>query len=246
MSEKELTEKYYSDYDSFSEYRSQLIEGEGKVSEGLDKAVLAIASAGLGLTFTLFDKLYVKGNTESVIFAQASWGFLVLSVFFVLASLLISGHLYYSNRKEVDKILKNRADIIVSLQNGGDEHPEAIVFAEKKSFDFSARFSHYSGAITLFLGIASFGIFVYKNTAVENELMKQKPAAKCVYVVQDSVDISLLSTLVEQKINKKESVKNENSNSSEITRAPRNTETCSSTATTTAIKTSSEKVVKLP
>ncbi|MBW3528662.1 hypothetical protein KO533_19130 [Shewanella sp. NKUCC05_KAH] len=174
MSESSRVEQLNSEIESYLNYRNQLVEGETKVSEGLDKAVLAISSAGLGLTFTLFDKLYIKGNVDSLIFAKSSWLFFVISVFFVLSSLLFSGHLYYRNRELSDSIIQNRMSIISALQNRisiisaiqneDDDVPEEEVFSENKKLVLIARLSHYFGAIALFLAIAMFGLFVFHNT----------------------------------------------------------------------------------
>ncbi|EPE5851727.1 hypothetical protein ACTHEH_004190, partial [Vibrio vulnificus] len=164
MSESSRIEQLNSEIESYLNYRSQLVEGETKVSEGLDKAVLAISSAGLGLTFTLFDKLYIEGNVDSLIFAKSSWLLFVVSVFFVLSSLLFSGHLYYRNRELSDSIIQNRISIISAIQNEDEEVPEEAVFSESKKLVIVARLSHYFGAIALFLAIASFGLFVFHNT----------------------------------------------------------------------------------
>tara|TARA_R110002050_G_scaffold151812_3_gene279013 strand:- start:322 stop:894 length:573 start_codon:yes stop_codon:yes gene_type:complete len=164
MSENSRIEQFNSEIESYLKYRNQLVEGEIKVSEGLDKAVLAISSAGLGLTFTLFEKLYIKGNVDSLIFTKSSWFFFVISVFFVLSSLLFSGHLYYRNRKLSDIIIENRFTIISAIQNKDEDLPEEEQFSENRALVRIARISHYLGAIALFLAIALFGLFVLKNT----------------------------------------------------------------------------------
>ncbi|PKF78722.1 hypothetical protein CW749_16785 [Vibrio sp. vnigr-6D03] len=168
MSESSRVEQLSSEIESYLNYRSQLVEGETKVSEGLDKAVLAISSAGLGLTFTLFDKLYIEGNVDSLIYAKSSWVFFVISVFFVLSSLLLSGYLYYRNRELSDSIIQNRISIRSAIQNEDDEVPEEEAFSENKILVFVARLSHYFGAIALFFAIALFGLFVSHNTDFQN------------------------------------------------------------------------------
>lgn len=163
MSNNDLLEQCNSDYETFSEYRTQLLEGEQKVSEGLDKAVLAISSAALGLTFTLFKTFYISGSESSLTYIKYSWLFLGISMSCVIISLLLSGHLYFQNRKQTDKILANRAAVIACIQDQSESQPEVEDFQERSLFQNIIRIVHYSGAIALIIGVLLFGLFVNEN-----------------------------------------------------------------------------------
>lgn len=65
------------EYEHYSEYRKELVEGEQKVSEGLDRSVLAVSTIALGLTTVLFKAIVNLENINNIVFLKLSWFFLV-------------------------------------------------------------------------------------------------------------------------------------------------------------------------
>lgn len=163
MTDQHIIDQCSADYDSYCTYRADLVSGEQKVSDGLDKAVLTISSAALGLIFTIFDRLYTGSDVTSLANFRWSWVLLCGSVLFVLLSLLLSGHLYHRNLIQVDRILSNRAEIIDALLNSTHAAPNKQTFESSRFTDSFVRISHYAGSVFLFLGLLNFGIFVDKN-----------------------------------------------------------------------------------
>jgi len=152
-----------SDYQSFSEYRKFLLEGEQKVSEGLDKAILTISSAAIGFTFLVIKELYKIGNVQYYIYLQLSWLILGASLLAVLLSLLLSGHLYHLGIKQVDKLLNNRVTILKSIIERKPELEPKTDFIHEVIISKIARFFHYSSALFLVIGILFFGFFINSN-----------------------------------------------------------------------------------
>lgn len=160
MSTKE--EKYFTEYDHFREYRDQLIDGEQKVSEGLDKAILGISSAALGLTFALVKSLIDTNFLMSLYLLKWGWLFLGLSMFSVLISLSFSGLIYYLNRLKCDKIMENRSNIIQALRDS-ENLPEVIEFKDAARLKLFNLMFHYLSPIFLMLGVLLIGIFLNLN-----------------------------------------------------------------------------------
>ncbi|MCG9628087.1 hypothetical protein L1D34_25000 [Vibrio mediterranei] len=170
MSSSQKYKELEAEYDHYSEYRASLIEGEQKVSEGLDKAVLTITSAALGLTFTLYKMFGFSPTGNTVTYLQSSWVFLSLSLFFVLSSLLLSGLLYQLNIRQVDSVLHNRIKLMNSVNDESVELSQKIEFKVNGILTAIARFCHYMGAVALFVGVLSFGLYVNSNITTSNEV----------------------------------------------------------------------------
>ncbi|MBF4337268.1 hypothetical protein [Vibrio anguillarum] len=170
MSNSQKYKELESEYDHYSEYRASLVEGEQKVSEGLDKAVLTITSAALGLTFTLYKMFGFSPTGNTVTYLQSSWVFLGLSLFFVLASLLLSGLLHQLNIQQVDSILHNRIDLMTTINEESTESSQKLEFKVNRVLTAIARFCHYMGAVALFIGVVSFGLYVNSNITTTNEV----------------------------------------------------------------------------
>jgi len=157
-----------ADYQSYSEYRNFLLEGEQKVSEGLDKAILTISSAAIGFTFLLIKELHTTGNIQDYGYLQLSWLTLGASLFAVLLSLLLSGHLYHLGIKQVDKLLNNRVTILKSINESKTELEPKIDYNNNVIMSKIARFFHYSSALSLVVGILFFGCFINSNFGDQN------------------------------------------------------------------------------
>ncbi|MGF1761712.1 hypothetical protein L4D76_28210 [Photobacterium sagamiensis] len=162
MSNEELESSCYEDYEHYKEYRDFLNDGEIKVSEGLDKAVLTISSAALGLTFTFSKSMLDSGELVSIGWLKVSWLFFGLSVFFVLVSLFISGFIYLSNRQMCDSVMTNRVEIIECLRAPPKACPEKIEFTDSK-FRGLNQISHFAAPVFLVFGILWLGIFFNLN-----------------------------------------------------------------------------------
>ncbi|PST86665.1 hypothetical protein C9I86_14315 [Photobacterium sp. NCIMB 13483] len=152
----------FEDYEHYKEYRDFLIDGEMKVSEGLDKAVLTISSAALGLTFAFSQSVLKSGVISGIEWLKASWLFFGLSVTLVLASLLMSGFIYLSNRKMCDSVMSNRVQIIESLRSDSHNCPEKVGFTDSKLRCLNQAL-HFIGPFFLVLGILCVGSFFNLN-----------------------------------------------------------------------------------
>ncbi|WP_264878327.1 hypothetical protein [Vibrio agarivorans] len=161
MLKEELEDKCRSDYDHFLTYRDFLIDGEQKVSEGMDKAVLAISSAALGLTFTFGKSAFDSGELLNIGYLKLSWLLLGLSVTFVLTSLLCSGLIYHFHRKKCDVIMNNRCQIIQSLNDDNDI--EVIEFKESTGLRITNQLFHFLAPIMLAVGVIFLGLFFNSN-----------------------------------------------------------------------------------
>ena len=159
-------EQYFSDYDHYKEYRDQLIDGEQKVSEGLDKAILAISSAALGLTFALVKSLIEEDSLNSLTLLKSGWLFLGLSMFSVLGSLSIAGLIYYLHRLKCDKIMENRSVLINALRSSITP-PAVIEFTEAKNLRVINLIFHFLSPIFLMLGVLLIGIFLNLNWGIK-------------------------------------------------------------------------------
>lgn len=159
-------EQYFSDYDHYKEYRDQLIDGEQKVSEGLDKAILAISSAALGLTFALVKSLIEEDSLNSLTLLKWGWLFLGFSMLSVLGSLSIAGLIYYLHRLKCDKIMANRSILINALRNSITP-PAVIEFTEAKYLRVINLIFHYLSPIFLMLGVLLIGVFLNLNWGIK-------------------------------------------------------------------------------
>lgn len=155
-------ELYYSDYEHYREYRDQLIDGEQKVSEGLDKAILAISSAALGLTFTLIKSLVGESSVNEVIYLKWGCSLLGLSLFSVLVSLSIAGLLYHMHRVQCDKIMMNRSEMISAIQSDA-ALPDKLEFEEHRKIKVTNLIFHYMAPLLLISGVLMVGMFFNAN-----------------------------------------------------------------------------------
>jgi hypothetical protein len=154
------------DYDHYKEYRDFLIDGELKVSEGLDKAILAISSAALGLTFAFSKSIMGKIDLVEFSWLQFSWLFLGCSLCSVLLSLMLASLIYYLNRRQCDLIMKNRSDIILKLR-AKEVYSEPVKFKEAVSLKRVNLFFHFLSPVLLVFGVLAIGIFLNLNLEVK-------------------------------------------------------------------------------
>jgi hypothetical protein len=157
----------FQDYEHYKEYRDLLIDGEQKVSEGLDKAILAISSAALGLTFTFGKSLIGTNNLVEISWLKSSWLFLGLSLFSVLVSLSMAGFIYHLNRKQCDLIMENRSEIISKNRDSSDSVPNKIEFNDSVHLKNINFFFHFSSPVFLIAGGICIGMFFNLNLGVK-------------------------------------------------------------------------------
>lgn len=153
----------FSDYEHYKEYRDLLIDGEQKVSEGLDKAILAISSAALGLTFAFSKSIMGTTGLVELAWLKLSWVLLGASLCSVLLSLTISGLIYFKNRNKCDEIMANRSQIIESIRSTSDSHPQKIEFKDSAILRGFNLFFHYISPVLLISGVLFIGIFFNLN-----------------------------------------------------------------------------------
>ena len=167
MSDNQGLEKAcFEEYQHYNEYRDMLIDGEQKVSEGLDKAILAISSVALGLTFHFARSVWGADGVVSVGWLKSSWLFFGGSLVCVLASLSLSGGIYYLNRKLCDSIMKNRSQIIEDIRSGSGTLSAKIDFSERANLVRLNHLFHYIAPVCLVVGIICIGVFFNKNIGV--------------------------------------------------------------------------------
>ncbi|WP_022943312.1 hypothetical protein [Psychromonas hadalis] len=167
-----LEKELYDDYDNFKIYRDTLLERDQKVSEGLDKAILAISSTALGLIFAFSKSIWLQDNLTAISLLKFSWLLLGLSLFCVLSSLVISGLLNHIYRHKCDRILENRAVMIADLREKKDEIPQKLEFEEAKKITILNNVFHFSGPVFLIIGVLCVGIFFNLNFGVQNNEQK--------------------------------------------------------------------------
>lgn len=153
----------FTDYEHYKEYRDLLIDGEQKVSEGLDKAILAISSAALGLTFAFSKSIMGITGLVELSWLKHSWLFLGASLCSVLLSLTISSLIYSKNRNQCDVIMANRSRIIDSLRSTSEKHPNKIEFKDPALLRKLNLFFHYISPALLIAGVLFIGIFFNLN-----------------------------------------------------------------------------------
>src|SRR5690554_6394031 len=94
----EFLDELFRDYEHYTEYRNAISDGELKVSEGTDKAILTISGTGLSLLLFLTKSISEQSELFSidsfVLVVTMSSGLLIS----VLLSLFLSGIIYKLNR----------------------------------------------------------------------------------------------------------------------------------------------------
>lgn len=74
------------------EYRQHLVLAEQKAQEDYDKAVLALAGGGLGVSIAFIEKVVGSGPLEKAAFLTGSWLCWAASIACVLCSYFLSRH----------------------------------------------------------------------------------------------------------------------------------------------------------
>lgn len=167
----EFLDELFRDYEHYTEYRNAISDGELKVSEGTDKAILTISGIGLSLLLFLTKSLSEQSETFSSESFVLVVSILSGSLICVICSLVLSGIIYKLNRRKCDEILHNRIELISKIQNNKCHACSSKVdFSDQTWLRWLNNIFHFSGPILLILGLILILSFVSTN------IMEQKNA----------------------------------------------------------------------
>lgn len=158
-------ESLYNEYSHYSTYRNEINDGELKVSESTDKAILTISSLGLSLLLFLTKALWDQSDLQSHLTLKLSWIFFALTLASVVLSLSLSGVIYKLNRRRCDELLNNRYNIIEALQNGSVPEDKED-FQDASCIRVITNLLHFSAPVLLLAGLLSIVLFFNTNFEV--------------------------------------------------------------------------------
>lgn len=163
-----LRNEYLSDYNHYKEYRELIIDGQQSSSDNVDKLVLTLSSASLGLIITFLGKILTSKDISIISFWLLEYGLytLISSLLFVIISMLLSTYIYQKNGEMCNQIMSNRVDIIDALDNESDQYPDPIIFSESTRLRRMTLQAHYLSPALLIIGIALTGSFFIINTEI--------------------------------------------------------------------------------
>jgi hypothetical protein len=162
-----LRDQYVSDYDHYASYRQLIISGQQNSSENIDKFVLTLSSASIGLVIAFLGKaIFDIQDTNLVTFSLLELGLLSLigSLFFVIVSMLLSSYIYQKNGELCDKIMSNRTKLVELIDEGSTAPPNVIEFTESSMLRKTTQLTHYLSPTLLIIGVILIGLFFIYNT----------------------------------------------------------------------------------
>lgn len=151
-----MLETYEKEHKIYSEYRKTVADIEQKVSDGLDKAILAISSAALGFSVTIYKSdpsLFSKSNSFNL-------SLFCLSLLFVIISQLLASYICAKYLENTDDIIENRLTIIDDIKSGNQNATPEALFDKQYGLKKTNRFFHFGSGVILCLSIITFSYSV--------------------------------------------------------------------------------------
>lgn len=153
-----MLETYENEHRIYSEYRKNVADIEQKVSDGLDKAILAISSAALGFSVTIY-------KSDPSLFSR-SCGFnlslilFCLALLFVIISQLFASYICSKYLDNTYSIIENRLTIIDEIKSGNPNPTPETSFDDQHNLKKINRFFHFGSGIILCISIITFGFSI--------------------------------------------------------------------------------------
>lgn len=171
-----LRSQYESDYAHYAAYRELIISGQQNSSDNIDKLVLTLSSASIGLVISFLGKaIFDAKDINLVTFWLLEYGLFALigSLFFVIASMLLSSFIYQKNGKLCDRIMSNRTELVTLLDKNPTDNPEVstdkpevIEFYESSTLRSATQLAHYLSPSLLIIGVIFIGLFFINNMEI--------------------------------------------------------------------------------
>lgn len=144
---------------TYTNYREELYKSILSNSENLDRTIITLSTASLGLSLTLIDKLIPMQEAFFKSLLMASWICFVLSIILVIISYLVG-------QKAVKVQLAYAEEFYIKKNNE--------FFNKKNHFYCFCEYASFAAAALFAIGITLMTIFASKNLMLEKKMTREK------------------------------------------------------------------------